>query len=276
VSALPIHCMQGRLLPPVDGRFQAFPAARWRDEIAHAEQAGIDGIEWIYEVPGEDVNPLTTDAGVDELRALCDRHGVVVESVCADWFMDRPLLADPAVRADKLVWLLGRCARAGIERVVVPFVDASKLDGLGDVGALTDLLGARAGDFEATGVEVHLETDLPPAEFAALLDAVDHPLVLANYDIGNSSSLGYDPGEELGAYGDRLGSVHIKDRVRGGGTVPLGEGDADVDLVLALLAKQGWERPLVLQVARAEDGAEVDWIAAVARDVRARWERVAA
>jgi hexulose-6-phosphate isomerase len=190
--------------------------------------------------------------------------------------MDRPLLADPAVRADKLVWLLGRCARAGVERVVVPFVDASRLDGPGAVDALAELLRARAGDLEAAGVEVHLETDLPPAEFAALLDAVDHPLVRANYDSGNSSSLGYDPSEELGAYGDRLGSVHIKDRVRGGGTVPLGQGDADIELVLALLAKQGWDRPLVLQVARGEDGAEVDWIAAVARDVRARWERVAA
>jgi sugar phosphate isomerase/epimerase len=33
--------------------------------------------------------------------------------------------------------------------------------------------------------------------------------------------------EEFAAYGERVGSFHIKDRVRGGKTVPLGQGDTD-------------------------------------------------
>ena len=121
---------------------------------------------------------------------------------------------------------------------------------------MIECLAEVAGDLSSAGVELHLETDLGPADFAALLDRVEDPLVRANYDSGNSASLGYDPREEFAAYGDRIGSVHVKDRVRGGGTVALGTGDADIPLVLRLLAARGWERPLVLQAARGDDGSE--------------------
>ena len=74
-------------------------------------------------------------------------------------------------------------------------------------------------------VELHLETDLDPGKFKSLLDEIKHPLIKVNYDSGNSGSLGYSPVEEFAAYGDRIGSFHIKDRVLGGGTVPLGTGE---------------------------------------------------
>ena len=38
-------------------------------------------------------------------------------------------------------------------------------------------------------------------------------MIKVNYDSGNSASLGYDPTDEFAAYGERVGSVHIKDRV---------------------------------------------------------------
>ncbi len=39
-----IAIMEGRLLPPSDGRFQCFPREQWRDEFPHAAQAGLDAI----------------------------------------------------------------------------------------------------------------------------------------------------------------------------------------------------------------------------------------
>ena len=62
-------------------------------------------------------------------------------------------------------------------------------------------------------------------------------MLKVNYDSGNSSSLGYHPRDEFAAYGCRVGSVHIKDRVRGGGTVPLGTGNADFPALFAALKK---------------------------------------
>ena len=52
-------------------------------------------------------------------------------SICADYFMDRPLLrcsqAENAELLERLQWLLGICPEMGVGRVVLPFVDASRI-----------------------------------------------------------------------------------------------------------------------------------------------------
>ena len=58
-----IGIMQGRLVPPTDDRIQCFPRERWADEFELAAQAGLDCIEWIYDLYGADVNPLATEFG---------------------------------------------------------------------------------------------------------------------------------------------------------------------------------------------------------------------
>ena len=52
--------MQGRLVPPEDGRFQSFPRGRWRDEFALAAQAGLNAIQWIFEYTAKTQTPLST------------------------------------------------------------------------------------------------------------------------------------------------------------------------------------------------------------------------
>ena len=85
-----IAIMQGRLLPPTDGRFQCFPREGWPDEFALAAAAGLDAIEWIYDLHGADVNPIAADDGVASMKALSTQSGVLVRSLCADYFMDLP------------------------------------------------------------------------------------------------------------------------------------------------------------------------------------------
>jgi L-ribulose-5-phosphate 3-epimerase len=258
-----IAIMQGRLLPPLENRIQGFPARGWADEFDRAAAVPLDAIEWIYEVSGADDNPVGTLAGVERLRKLAADRGVGVWSLCADYFMDRPLLRVP--ESDRregtrvLGWLIGQCAAAGIERIVLPFVDVSRIANAEDTRLAVEALRSVLRELERTGVEIHLETDLPPNEFAALLAAVDHPRVRANYDSGNSASLGYDPRAEFAAYGEFVGSIHIKDRVRGGGTVPLGQGDADFDALFAEVRRVGYRGDFVLQVARGVPGQEVEW-----------------
>jgi len=257
--------MQGRLVPPEGGHFQSFPRVRWRDEFDLAARAGLDAIEWIYDLYGADVNPLATDAGVDEMHGLCEETGTSVRSLCADYFMDRPFLrATPTELSElktKMEWLLSRCPRAGIGRVVVPFVDKSRIETEDEKLQVLSILDEILPAAERNNVELHLETSLAPEPFAALIEKCPHPLLKINYDSGNSSSLGYNPIEEFAAYGSRIGSVHIKDRRRGGGTVPLGTGDADLPAVFRALAEIRYCGDYVLQVARAEAGHELEWIA---------------
>jgi L-ribulose-5-phosphate 3-epimerase len=271
MAGVELHCMQGRLLPPREGRIQGFPVGEWDRELALCADATVDGIEWIYEVPGEAENPLGDAKGRARLRQSTTDHGVAVRSVCADWFMDRPLARDPDAPA-RLRWLIGAAAELGVERIVVPCVDESRLHDAAEQEALVAAIGTCLDDADDAGVELHFETDLAPEPFAGLLSRLDHPLVCANYDIGNSASLGYDPREEWDAYGGRIGSVHVKDRLRGGTTVPLGSGDADLATAFAVLRERGWDRPLVLQVARGDDGDEVAWVRTAADAVRTAWE----
>src|SRR5947208_2085762 len=78
---------------------------------------------------------------------------------------------------------------AGITRIVLPFVDASRIHTPQQEDAVVAMLAEVLP--QAAGVELHLETAYGPSEFAAMLARLPHPLLKANYDSGNSSSLGY-------------------------------------------------------------------------------------
>src|SRR5258706_12164054 len=126
-----IGIMQGRLIPPSDGRFQSFPRYRWEDEFELAAKAGLDCIEWIYDQYGADVNPISTDAGIEKMKTLSQMHAVQIPSLCADYFMDQPLVridsSELNERFSSLEWLLGRCQRAELSSLSLPFVDASRI-----------------------------------------------------------------------------------------------------------------------------------------------------
>ncbi|HEY5159260.1 MAG TPA: sugar phosphate isomerase/epimerase family protein [Anaerolineales bacterium] len=258
-----IGIMEGRLFPPEAGRFQCFPREHWADEFGLAAKAGLDTIEWIYDVYGVDVNPLATEAGINQMRSLSKQFGVQVLSLCADYFMDKPLVrASVSEMTDRLAtfeWLLGRCQLLGMNRMVVPFVDASRIDTEEEFDNVCNTLTRLLPISEKAGIELHLETSLPPERFAELLARLPYPMLKANYDSGNSSSLGYKPREEFAAYGTRIGSVHIKDRVREGGTVPLGSGDADFQALAEGLKTVVYAGDFILQVSRGIPGDEVNW-----------------
>ena len=259
-----IAVMQGRLLPPFDGCFQCFPRKQWREEFPLAAQAGLDAIEWIYDSAGESDNPLGTDRGLAEMLGLSEKSDIAVVSVCADYFMECPLAkagaAEQEERLNKLLWLLDRCKLAGIRRIVLPFVDNSKIDNDAEEAHVVQVLRRVLEPAEKAGIELRLETSLDPKRFSSLLAKLPHPYLKANYDSGNSASLGYDVREEMAAYGDRIGSVHIKDRVRGGGTVPLGTGNANIPVLLSQLFRLGYKGDFVMQIARGEAGKEPAWI----------------
>jgi L-ribulose-5-phosphate 3-epimerase len=259
-----LYTMQGRLCPPEDGRFQSFPRNSWEREIEVAPTVPLRGIEWIYDLYGEGANPLETPQGRLKLQNKLRQVGQRVVSICADYFMDCPLVhPDVTVRAErlaKLEWLISICPEMGIQRIVIPFVDASKITDRAATDIVLQVLHASLPRAQAAGVELHLETDMGPAAFRSFLGEIEHPLIRVNYDSGNSSSLGYKPSEEFAAYGHRIGSFHIKDRVSGGKTVPLGQGDADFASLRAGLLDICYQGDFVLQVARGEPGNELAWL----------------
>lgn len=252
-----IGLMQGRLLPRIDGRIQAFPWQSWQREFPTAAGLGFDSIEFIFEGPDIEAHPLLTVAGREEIRSLIDSTGVAVSSVCADFFMEEPLFrgsdAERDARGDVLARLTEGAAEVGASAVEIPCVDQSRLSSEAEKAGLLRALEGAYGHAESAGVRLLLETDLPPAEFRELLDRGATPLLGANYDTGNSAASGYDSAEEIRILGDLIGNIHIKDRVFGGTTVPLGTGSADFAATFTALGEIGYSGPFILQTARDDD-----------------------
>jgi L-ribulose-5-phosphate 3-epimerase len=271
--------MQGRLSPPEDGRFQSFPRVSWREEIARAQAVGLEYIEWIHDEYGRSANPIFTEGGRAELAALKQQHGIATPALCGDWFMDFPFVRCTVVereaRQQHLHDLLGIAASIGARRIVLPFVDQSRIADEAEKEIALSVLRTALPHAKEHGVELHLEADFGPQEFAAFLDRLDDSFLKVNWDAGNSSGLGYVAGEEFAAYGHRLGSVHLKDRYRkpegGIETRPLGTGSADFDDVFSSLKTLNYTGGVTLQVARGKDNDEVDFLRGQLAFVKARW-----
>jgi L-ribulose-5-phosphate 3-epimerase len=249
--------MQGRLTPSVDGRIQDFPWEHWREEFPLAQANGFDVIEWVLDLPDAEHNPFLTPEGQGEISQLSSKHSVTVESVCVDWLMATPLADKTGTANAEAVTFLGRvidaCQVLGVRYLEIPLVDNSRISSDAQRDAVVAAVSAESHHASKAGVTVVLETDLPPREFVALLERFEPPTVRANYDMGNSASLGYEPADELAVLGAWIANVHVKDRVKGGGTVPLGTGDADLPTVFAGLANARYAGTYILQTARQPD-----------------------
>jgi len=100
-------------------------------------------------------------------------------------------------------------------------------------------------------MQIAFESDLAPDELREFIAGFPQQNYGLTYDMGNSAALGFDPEEEFRAFGDRIIHVHIKDRIHGGSTVPLGEGDTHFAEVFRCLAMQGYRGDYILQTARS-------------------------
>lgn len=253
-----IGFMQGRLSPLVDGRIQAFPWANWRDEFSLAERIEIHLMEWTLDQDRLYENSLLTETGQAEIRSLCQRHGLSIPSLTGDCFMQAPLWkarGDERAALERDFSAVARgCAAVGVSMIVVPLVDNGRLENTEQEDTLVAFLKSQSAFLASHGLKVVFESDFAPVELARFISRLDSTLFGINYDIGNSAALGFNPAEEIAAYGSRIVNVHVKDRVLGGTTVPLGTGNADFEAVFAALAKAGFTGNCILQTARAADG----------------------
>ena len=265
----PLGVMQGRLLPKYQGRYQAHPVGYWQEEFPLAAELGLDCIEFILDFNESEQNPLLHAAGRQQIRELGKTTGVSVLSVCADYFMEAPLHAvQPEKAATSLATLqrlLEAAADLEIKDVVIPCVDHSSIRNEIARKNFQDRITEVLPKAESLSVNLSLETDLNPLEFAELLSQLDSPCVTVNYDIGNSASLGYDAKEELSTYGSRISDIHIKDRVLGGGSVRLGTGHADVPGFFELLTDFEYKGPFIMQAYRDDEGrsifqSQLEWV----------------
>ncbi len=269
-----IGFMQGRLSPLINGRIQAFPWECWKDEFPLAQQINIHLMEWTLDQERLYENPLLTETGQAEIRALCQQHALGIPSLTGDCFMQAPLWkvqgAERSALERDFVEIAKGCAAVGITMMIVPLVDNGRLENMAQENDLVTFLESQSGFLAAHGLKVLFESDYEPQELARFIARLDSALFGINYDIGNSAALGFNPHEEFAAYGPRIVNMHVKDRLLGGTTVPLGTGSANFDAVFAALAQINYQGNFILQTARAADGNHADALCTY-RDMTSNW-----
>lgn len=266
--------MQGRLSPLVDGRIQAFPWKTWREEFSLAQQHGFRLMEWTLDQHLLYENPLLTAAGQTEIKSLSRSFGLRILSLTGDCFMQVPFWKTSGAACDTLQQdfraVVQACAAVGITMMLIPLVDNGRLENRAQEDLLVTFLESQTPLLLRSGVRVVFESDLAPKEYARFIGRLNKPSFGINYDIGNSASLGFDVDAELTAYGKRVMNVHVKDRVLGGTTVSLGQGNAQFEKVFAALARIGYAGNYILQTARATDDNHAK-VLCLYRDMTANW-----
>jgi L-ribulose-5-phosphate 3-epimerase len=270
----PLGFMQGRLCALVNGKIQAFPWDEWQTEFPAAQKLQIHMMEWTLDQERLYENPLMTPQGQEEIRALCSRHEMRIPSLTGDCFMQAPFWkASGQERSDlerDFLAIAHACHAVGIEMIVVPLVDNGGLSDRAQEDDVVNFMLRHASLFASLSLRIIFECDFIPRELARLIDRLPAEGFGINYDIGNSAALGFDPAEEFAAYGPRIVNVHVKDRVLGGTTVPLGTGNAKLQHVFDLLHRQSYRGNYIMQTARAKDHRHAETLAGY-RDLIEGW-----
>ncbi|MHB9073510.1 MAG: sugar phosphate isomerase/epimerase family protein [Desulfobaccales bacterium] len=269
-----IGFMQGRLSPLIDGKIQSFPWPYWREEFGLAANYGFHLMEWTLDQDRLSENPLMTKEGAEEIRRLSAKHGITVASLTGDCFMQAPFYKAAGQAREQLLsnleQILINSGSLGIKWVVLPLVDKGRLEDQHQEEALLADLERVKNILRDARVQLVFESDFSPEPLAAFIKRLDPEYFGINYDIGNSAALGYNHEEEIAAYGERILNVHVKDRLYGGGTVPLGQGAANIPGVLKSLKSAGYAGNYILQAARAPNGDHIGVLCKY-RDLVKKW-----
>lgn len=269
-----IGFMQGRLSPLVNGKIQEFPWENWRQEFSLACCLGFKLMEWTLDQDRLYENPLMTEKGRSEIINLSSSYCINIPSLTGDCFMQSPFWKlsgkEKKDRQNDLIAILIGCEKIGIKQIVIPLVDGGRIDNIEQETALLDFLLDIETDIINMGIQVVFESDFGPNELKHFINQFDPKIFGINYDIGNSAALGFDVKEEINAYGERILNVHIKDRILGGTTVPLGNGNVDFDSVFSALGQAGYQGNYILQTARAQNGDHAEALSCY-KDMAVNW-----
>lgn len=249
-----VGIMQGRLTPSRGRGVQFFPKeeGEWIQEFSRAAALGLSHLEWVWD---REDNPLV-DAGFRErVRQEIMKTGVRVRGADLQ-FLTKTDFANvsEALFAD----ICQAMADIGGEAIEPPLLEASSLLHSQAREVYVARLAKLVETAKRCALSLHLETDLPPRDYAKLLREI--PSLQVVYDSGNSACMGYDVDEEWNMYGAAVANVQIKDRPQGGSTVPLGQGATDFRTLFMKMKEARYTGPVTLQAAREEDDHEEETV----------------
>jgi sugar phosphate isomerase/epimerase len=260
--------MQSRLLPEINGKWQAYPAERWVEEFEIGRHIEIHCIEFLFDKPSMQSNALLSEIGNNQIIEIQKKTGVLVQSICADYFMQSSILDTGLARGNIKILkkLIHHANKLSIGNIVIPLLDNSSIKAKLDQSKLTNedyFLSVREifmpilDDLETANINICFETDLTPKSLLQFIEIFNSNCIKVNYDIGNSAGNGFSIEEEFKYFGHLIANVHIKDKPKGKPSILLGQGDANFIKAIELLETYNYSGNLIMETFRTVDGLAV-------------------
>lgn len=238
----------------------------WDQKLEKTKQLGFDFLEISVDESDERRSRLDwDDATIYELRDLCIKHGIPLQSMCLSAHRKFPFgSADAAIREQAVIHMekaITLAFKLGIRNIQLAGYDvyyepANKethqrfIDGMRHCAKLAE----RAGIMLA--VEI-MDTDYlnSLSKFEILKREVPSPYFTAYPDIGNISGWNYDVCTELALSMPHITQIHLKDtyKVKDGyggqfRDLVIGEGEVDFDAIFVTLKETNCVVPLVIEM----------------------------
>lgn len=220
-----------------------------KDKLSLAKDAGLEGVE----IPN-----FETPQEVEEVAEAAEDVGIEIHGVMGGTHWKLPLSStDEEIRlagVEGIERAIEAAAMAGADTVlVVPGVVTEDVSYAAAHELAQKSLRELLPTAEEHGVTMALENVwnkflLSPLEFRNFIDAMDHELVRAYFDIGNILLYGY-PHQWIDLLGNRIAKVHVKDfDTDSKDFVPLLSGDVDYPRVINALRGLGYSSYLTAEL----------------------------
>tara|TARA_B100001057_G_scaffold480980_1_gene554476 strand:+ start:80 stop:910 length:831 start_codon:yes stop_codon:yes gene_type:complete len=244
--------IQGRLTRQKK-KIQQFPFKNWKKELKDAKKLGLSVVEWTIDHYGFYKNPLLSSKKINLIKKITKMNNITINSVTADFFMERPFWKqkNPTYHIKKIELLIKYCGIHGIKYIVLPLVDNSSITNSITEKKVTDEIQGLIEILEKYKVTILFESDFKATKLLRFIQSFKSVNFAINYDLGNSASLSYDIEEEFRTYGKYIKNIHIKDRVKNGKTVRLGQGNVNFNKFFNLIKKINYKGPFIFQTARS-------------------------
>jgi L-ribulose-5-phosphate 3-epimerase len=253
--------VQGRSIPQKNDLLQYFPS-NWKEEFPIISKLGFSGIEWIYDKNSESSNPILTETGRKEMLYFSKKNNVNLENIVFDWFLSNPFLqkneSDQNKTIQKFFDLMQYSEDVGFKRIIFPLLDKNKINSDKEITNLIKYFKKYIiKKLDSLDIEIHFETALPSEKEKFIVNSLNHEKIKICFDMGNSASEGFDPIEVINTLENDLGSVHIKDRIFHGSSVPIGKGDVKFHQIFNSLNKINFNGPISFQIYRNKDSDNI-------------------
>lgn len=243
--------MQGRLSKRSKNKIQSFPWENWDKEFEILSLNKLFYLEWTIDFYNFYKNPIFTN--YRKILYLKKKYKIKIDSITCDCFMEKPFWKKKNEKFELYFQdLITASRRIGIKYLVLPLVDNSSIKNVIEERNLISILKNNLDFIKKNKIQIIFESDFNPSKLLTFIKNFDIRYFGINYDVGNSASLGFDMVEEFKKYGKYIKNIHIKDRVKSGTTVRLGEGNANFEIFFEQIKKINYNRTLIFQTARSK------------------------